>query len=163
MSAPRDQARPLPLYLDGQGLHIGRHLSVTFQRTLRIPDDGGSYPLPPGLGSFPIRRVEDYAERVPASWRAHGGVFLPMYQREAMWLSFQAHWPPVALKLGVGNVNAISGARWTDALDTADQDYLVCPDQPWLDGINSGDGTIRQFVAMPLGHGLHRRGPGNGA
>ena len=33
------------------------------------------------------------------------------------------------------------------------QDYVVCPDQPWLDGINAGDGYIRQFVAMPLGMG----------
>jgi hypothetical protein len=30
---------------------------------------------------------------------------------------------------------------------------LVCPDQPWLDGCNIGDGAIRQFVAMPLGKG----------
>ena len=27
------------------------------------------------------------------------------------------------------------------------------PDQPWLDGINAGDGFIRQFVAVPLGLG----------
>lgn len=33
------------------------------------------------------------------------------------------------------------------------QDYLVCPDQPWLDGINVSQGVIRQFVAMPLGRG----------
>ena len=143
----------LPIHLDGDTLHLGPHLAVTFQRTLRIPDDGSSYPLPPGLGSFPLRRVEDYAERVPESWRARGGVFLPMYQREAMWLSFRAHWPPVALKVGVGKVNAISGRGWTASLDTAHQDYIVCPDQPWLDGINSGTGTIRQFVAMPLGMG----------
>ena len=67
---------------------IGERFSVRFMRTLRIPDDGGEYPLPPGLGTFPIRRVADYRERVPESWREHGGVFLPMYQREAMWLSF---------------------------------------------------------------------------
>jgi hypothetical protein len=33
------------------------------------------------------------------------------------------------------------------------QNYIVCPNQPWLDGINVGDGIIRQFVAMPLGEG----------
>ena len=58
-----------------------------------------------------------------------------------------------ALKVGVGKVNALSGSAWTDELDARDQDYVVCPDQPWLDGINSGEGTIRQFVAMPLGMG----------
>ena len=28
------------------------------------------------------------------------------------------------------------------------------PDQPWLDGFNVGKGTVRQFVAAPLGEGL---------
>ncbi|MEJ7783755.1 MAG: hypothetical protein WKF96_03055 [Solirubrobacteraceae bacterium] len=147
------RARTLPIRLDQDRLYIGNHLSISFQRTVRIPDDGGSYPLPPGLGQFPIRRVQDYAERVPESWRARGGVFLPMYQREAMWLSCSGGWPPVALKVGIGKVNAVSGKAWDETLDGRDQDYLVCPDQPWLDGINSGEGTIRQFVAMPLGMG----------
>jgi hypothetical protein len=52
----------------GDRLLIGR-LDITFQRTLRIPDDGTTYPLPPGLGQFPIRKVEDYANRVAESWR----------------------------------------------------------------------------------------------
>lgn len=59
----------------------------------------------------------------------------------------------MALKVGVGKFDAISGEDWTESLDAKKQNYLVCPDQPWLDGINSGDGTIRQFVAMPLGMG----------
>ena len=35
---------------------------------------------------------------------------------------------------------------------------LVVPDQPWLDGINAGNGFIRQVVAMPLGGLSLRRG-----
>lgn len=138
-------------------IRIGRHLTVSFQRTLRIPDDGGTYPLPPSLGTFPICRVSDHARRVPASWREHGGVFIPMYQREALWLSFGgAHWRPTALKVAVGKVNAISGRRWDERLAAGtddEQDYVVCPEQPWLDGINAGAGYVRQFVAMPLGMG----------
>ena len=131
------------------------NLSIAFHRTLRIPDDGGHYPLPPSLGRFPVDRVVDYAERVPQSWRAHGGVFIPMYQREAAWLSFSApHWRPQALKVAVGMVNAVSGEPWSQPIVVAgEQDYLVCPPQPWLDGINAGDGVVRQFVAMPLGMG----------
>lgn len=133
-------------------LTIGR-LSIGFHRTLRIPDDGRDYPLPPSLGHFPIHRVEDYANRVPESWRAHGGVFIPMYQREAAWLSFSAPpWRPQALKVAVGMVNAVSGEPWRERI-SREQDYLVCPPQPWLDGINAGDGIVRQFVAMPLGMG----------
>lgn len=151
--------RPLPVRVEHDVIRIGRHFTVSFQRTLRIPDDGRTYPLPPSLGQFPLRRVADYANRVPASWRARGGVFIPMYQREALWMSFSgAHWRPTAVKIAIGKVNAVSGHPWSEALAGGTepggaQDYLVCPNQPWLDGINAGDGFIRQFVAMPLGSG----------
>lgn len=135
-------------------IQIGKHFSVSFQRTLRLPDDGKVYPLPPGLGAFPICKVEDYADRVPTAWREQGGVFIPMYQREALWLQFRgASWRPNAVKIGVGKINAVTGQPWSETLNRSPQDYLVCPDQPWLDGINAGDGFIRQFVAMPLGMG----------
>jgi hypothetical protein len=136
--------------LPGNVLEI-EGLRLTFQRTLRIPDDGRHYPLPPGLGAFPLRRVDDHASRVPADWTAHGGVFLPMYQREAMWLSFSG--APRALQIGVGKVCAVSGGIFGADLRSKPQNYVVTGAQPWLDGIASGKGTIRQFVAMPLGHG----------
>jgi hypothetical protein len=135
-------------------VRLGERLSVSFQRTLRIPDDGRPYPLPPSLGPFAVHHVEDHAHRVPAAWRREGGVFIALYQREALWLGFDgAAWKPNALKVGVGQINALSGARWDDELREGPQDYLVCPDQPWLDGINDGSGLVRQFVAMPLGLG----------
>lgn len=134
-------------------LRIGE-VRIQFQRTLRIPDDGRSYPLPPGLGAFPIRRVDDYLDRVPAHWRQRGGVFIPMYQREAMWIRFMApHHKPRAIKVGIGKVCALTGLPWSESLRTHPQDYVVAPTQPWLDGIFAGEGTIRQFVAMPLGMG----------
>jgi len=71
-------------------IHPKARLKVTFNRTLRIPDDGQSWPLPPGLGEFPLRHVDDYKEQVPASWLEHGGVMMPMYQAEATWLSFDS-------------------------------------------------------------------------
>jgi hypothetical protein len=137
---------------------FGPRFSLTFERTLRIPDDGRDYPLPPGLGHFPVRRVADHADRVPATWREHGGVFIPMYQREAMWLNF--HDGPNAVKVAVGKVNAITGEPYDARL--AD-DYVVVPTQPWLDGINAGDGFIRQFVAMPLGMGYTVEGQVTGS
>ena len=127
-------------------------VTISFQRTLRIPDDGRTYPLPPGLGEFPLRHVRDYAHRVPAAWAKRGGVLLPMYQREAMWLSFGG--APHALQIGIGKVCAVSGEPWSDNLRADPQNYVVTGTQPWLDGIASGNGSIRQFVAMPLGKGL---------
>lgn len=144
----------LPVKLERDRIEIGK-LGIVFHRTLRLPDDGNTYPLPASLGQFPIHRVEDYARAVPQSWLEHGGVFLPMYQREAMWMSFAGqHWRPQALKVAVGMVNAVSGEPWQQEIrEGAKQDYLVCPPQPWLDGINAGSDMIRQFVAMPLGMG----------
>ncbi|MCP4379316.1 MAG: hypothetical protein GY794_24490 [bacterium] len=34
------------------------------------------------------------------------------------------------------------------------QDYVVIPEQPWLDGFNVTEDYIRQFVAMALGEGF---------
>ena len=144
----------LKITIKDHRIHIGERFSVEFQRTLRIPDDGNIYPLPPGLGNFPVRCVADYLDRVPDTWEKLNSFFIPMYQREALWLGFNGvHWKPNAVKVGVGKINAISGEVWNEQLHEDPQDYIVCPDQPWLDGINVGKGFIRQFVAMPLGLG----------
>lgn len=135
-------------------VHPEAKLTVTFHRTLRIPDDGRDYPLPPSLGAFPLRHVDDFGERVPAAWRRHGGVMLPMYQAEAAWLGFQAHAGyPFAVQVSTGKVDALTGEGWRESLSRDPQNFLEVPGQPWLDGYVVAKGTIRQFVAMPLGSG----------
>ncbi|MFB7365159.1 hypothetical protein [Streptomyces hydrogenans] len=138
--------------IEGNTLLLGEGARVRFIRTLRLPETG-THRLPPGLGEFPLRRVEDHPDTVPEQWRAKGGVMLPVYLREAMWLSFAGSPEPSALQVGVGKVCAISGEKWTGKLSRRPQNYVVLPRQPWLDGINSGKGTVRQFVAVPLGMG----------
>lgn len=125
-------------------IHLNQHCSLSLQRTLRIPDDGGEYPLPPSLGTFAPHPTGE------------NEYVVPMRRGEATWLSFETPWwRPHALKVGIGNVDAISGEGFDpDRLRSDEQDYVVVPDQPWLDGINCGDGFIRQFVAVPLGAGL---------
>jgi len=135
-------------------IRIGARFAVSFQSTLRIPDDGRTYLLPPGLGVFPIFKVDDYAERVPPLLRAQGGAFIAMYKREALWLGFDAApWKPSVVRVAVGRINAVSGEEHRAGLRADPQTYIVCPDQPWLDGIKTGPGSVRQFVAMPLGQG----------
>ena len=141
-------------------VHKDAKLTIHFQRTLRIPDNANTYPLPPGLGAFPLRHVDDYSTNVPGDWADHGGVFMPMYQSEAMWISFQANYSnernasyPFAVKIYTGKINAVTGERFVNGLNDDDQDYMVVPGQPWLDGYCIEKGTIRQFVAMPLGDG----------
>ena len=135
-------------------IHKDAVLHIDFQRTLRIPDDDRDYSLPPGLGRFPLRHVDDFAGRIPAPWPLHGGVMLPMYQAEAMWLNFTAPCDyPFAVKVATGKINAVTGEPWADGLHREPQDYLSIPEQPWLDGYCVEKGIIRQFVAMPLGAG----------
>ena len=142
-------------------VHPEARLRITLQRTLRIPEDDQSYPLPPGLGRFPIRHIDDYRDRVPASSIRRGGVIVPMYQSEALWISFdsdtipdhRAEYPFV-VQIAAGKINAVSGENWQEGLTANPQSYVVVPKQPWLDGFNIGRGIVRQFVAMPLGSGF---------
>jgi len=69
----------MKILVRNNALYFGDGFSIMFQRTLRIPDDGKIYPLPPGLGLFPILKVRVYYEHVPATWREHGCVFIPWY------------------------------------------------------------------------------------
>jgi len=141
-------------------VHPEARLTIDFQRTLRIPDDDNDYPLPPGLGRFPIKHVDDYRKEVPSLWIEHGGVMLPMYQSEALWLSFNSEYLrdhgtsyPFAIKVATGKINAVTGKDWRDGLQNDPQDYMVSSKQRWLDGYCFEKGFIRQFVAMPLGSG----------
>ncbi len=142
-------------------VHPSARLTIGFQRTLRIPDDDSDYPLPPGIGAFPLRHADDFAANIPSDWLQRGGVMLPMYQSEAMWIYFRPFKDPerevsypFAVKIATGKINAVSGSGWHKGLHRKpDQDYVVIPEQPWLDGYCVEKGIIRQFVAMPLGSG----------
>lgn len=149
-------------------VHQHAHCEIEFMRTLRIPDDNHSYPLPPQLGRFPVRAVDDHLDQIPPDWVRHGGVFMPMYQSEALWITlFSVEKAalyklrrnvdrlrfayPCAVKIATGKVNAISGEPWRNSLNTGPQDYVVIPHQRWLGGYNVANGLVRQFVATPLG------------
>ncbi|MBW8004058.1 MAG: hypothetical protein FVQ80_19045 [Planctomycetes bacterium] len=134
-------------------VHEDASCQVEFIRTLRIPDDNRDYPLPPGFDNFPLDHIDDYEANIPDSWRMHGGIFFPMYQAEAMWINFDGDYP-MAIKVATGKMNAVTGEVWKNELTRNPQDYLVVPDQPWLDGFCVEKGLIRQFVCMPLGEGF---------
>ncbi|TFY61138.1 hypothetical protein EVJ58_g4686 [Rhodofomes roseus] len=133
-------------------------VNIQFQRTIRVPDNNKVQALPPNMGAFEVYNVADFADRLPKSVVSKGGVFIAMYQREAMWISFshpygtgQHH----AVKVSVGGVNALTG-KPQDMYSEGHQDYLAINNnsgQLWLDGICTAPGIVQQFVAMPLGHG----------
>lgn len=141
--------------LENNSSSFDTDLSISFCRTLRIPDDGKRYPLPASLGDFPIYDVSDYADKVPDEWNQRAGVFIPMYQREAMFIDFHnsEDWEPKIVKIATGKINAITGEEWHQSILESEQDYVVVPPQVWLDGYKTGRNVVRQFVAMPLGEG----------
>ncbi len=59
-----------------------------------------------------------------------------------------------ALRIFVGRINAVSGLLMGDELPHINdkeikQDYVIVPQQRWVDGICVMSGVVRQFVAMP--------------
>ena len=46
----------LEVNIEQQRIRIGQRFSVSFQRTLRIPDDGRTYPLHRDLALFPCSK-----------------------------------------------------------------------------------------------------------
>ncbi|KAH7066018.1 integral membrane protein [Paraphoma chrysanthemicola] len=159
-------AEPLDVKLLNDAVMVNDDLKISFRRTIRVPDNQETAYLPPDLGTFPLKPVSAYTNKLTPSMTAKGGLFFPMYQSEAMWINFSCnHTQDYMIKIYVGNVNAISGEP---AIETAAtklrrqqnksakksfQDYVVVPGQLWLDGIANSDGTVRQFVAMPFGSG----------
>jgi hypothetical protein len=145
----------LVVQIEPESIRIDAHFVVSFKRTLRLPEDGKLHKTPPNFGAFPIYRVEEFAERLPESWPRERSAFIPMYQREGLYVRFENEkpWQPYAVKVSIGGINAISGEPQSNSLRAEPQDYLVCPPQLWLDGIYTDRGTTRQFVAMPLGSG----------
>ncbi len=152
-------------YIDIGGVRLN------LQRTCRVPP-GQLNSLPVGIGSFPVYKVSDFRSGAPEQWR-DDGFFMPMYRQEAMWMSFSRGYNehPHAMIVGAGNINAVSGIPFDPKLNNfgkkrlhkgsgelkielaKDQNYLVIPPQPWIDGWKAEDGKIYQFVAAEMGSG----------
>ena len=56
-------------------------LSISFQRTVRVADNGETNDLPPSLGTFPIYETESYEDKLPKHMAGKPGYFIPMYRK----------------------------------------------------------------------------------
>ncbi|OOQ82021.1 hypothetical protein PEBR_40658 [Penicillium brasilianum] len=171
----RDQDVVFNIEYDGKGqnsLIIDDALQLVFHRTVRMPDDDRLHSLPASVGTFPLYNTEDYADRLPENILEKGGLFLPMWQREALWIELsrpkssytsRRSSQTYAIRVYVGQINAVSGKNMMEErANRQEQDYLVFPGQPWIDGICVTTGVVRQFVAMPLGSGYTVEGQKTG-
>src|SRR5512132_3535098 len=107
----------LDVQLQPESIRVGEHFVISFKRTLRIPDDGKLHKAPPNFGVFPIYRVSDHPTSISVPYM-EDGAFIPMYQREALYIRFEneAPWQPHAVKVALGGINAISGETHTNTL-----------------------------------------------
>jgi hypothetical protein len=70
---------------DDLTIRAGRSsLSISFKRTVRVPDNGKTNNLPPGLGSFPLYNVADFSNVLPQEMVEKGGLFFAMYRKSSL-------------------------------------------------------------------------------
>lgn len=111
----------------------GQH-EIKLHKTLRIPNDGQTYPLPPDLGCFQIKET------------SLNRFTIAMAQNEAMWISFGKGETRAAVQVFAGVRNAITG-KLVGELEAATQNYCPVPEQLWLDGFLTENDRVSQFVA----------------
>ena len=114
--------------IDTDRIRIGPRFAVTLHRTLRIPDDGGAYPLaarPRHVSRCGACRRLSPIESLP-SWPS-GGAFIAMYQREAHVDRVSRRVVEAECRDGRGRaaVNALTGERDGPELSHDPQNYLV--------------------------------------
>jgi hypothetical protein len=64
-----------------EAIRVSRHsdgetqkLEMSLRRTIRAPDNGGVYELPPDMGAFPIYNIREYDSKLPLALVEKGGV-----------------------------------------------------------------------------------------
>ena len=146
-------------------VHPQATLEIEFHRTLRIPDDGKDYPLPPGLGKFAVRDVDDFEATVPQTWIEHGGVMLPMYQSEALWLRFASRYIdsrrvryPFAVKIAAGKIKPKPVDPAGEGGEGGERDRLVRDGWGKRRAAGSKEGGTRAVGVHAKGGGRLQRG-----
>ncbi|KAF7929818.1 uncharacterized protein EAE97_009415 [Botrytis byssoidea] len=93
----------------------GDTLDISFRRTILDPESGNRLKVPPDFGPLPIYPVDSYKDKFDRSISTKDGLFIPVYQREAMWINFESN-GFFAVKVIVDGVNAVSGELSTESL-----------------------------------------------
>jgi hypothetical protein len=66
--------------LKDDAIVVNGDLSISFRRTIRVPDTKETSYLPPNLGAFPLKPVSQYRKSLAPGMVAKRGVFFPMYR-----------------------------------------------------------------------------------
>ncbi len=146
-------------------------MTITFEKAFRAARTGLEASKLSTGAKFPLKHIDDYAEKIPDALLKRGGVILPMHQSEALAIRFMPHkaqaadgslykndddksWYPFIVAVGCGLINAVSGGGIKDKLSANPQNYLFIEEPATLYGMNDRSGATRQFIASPLGKGI---------
>lgn len=137
-----DYVKENKIIIGNDYIEINNDLEIYFNKTIKVPNDGKIYNLPPSMGRFKLEKNNDYTTA------------LKMRENEATWIKFNTS-KNYAIMVKAGNLNAVSGIV-DNKLSQNPQNYLSLPSQLWFDGIcvkRKNDGQkqinlVRQFVAV---------------
>ncbi|MGV9709925.1 hypothetical protein ACWDTI_04600 [Gordonia sp. NPDC003424] len=125
-------------------VHEDAELFIEFIRTLRMPGDDTTNIAVPGIGSLNVIAAGACRRPAPQHWHADD-VVLPLWQSEAATINFAAGYP-FLVRVGVDDINAITGTPLASAPDFTAVDHLEMHTQSRVTGYRTADGAIRQFV-----------------
>lgn len=126
---------------------------VDVHKTDVVSVDDLAHSLPPSRGIFDGFKVADY--NCPPEW-SKDGFFIPVEENQPMWFDFRRNHDECACLPSVQRLNPVTGEPADlEAGITKDpeQNYLVLPEQLWLDGY-AKDGKVYQFMVTKEGIGL---------
>ncbi len=125
---------------------------VSLHKTDKINVDDDAHTLPPDKGCFAEYRVSDYF--CPEEW-SKDGIFVPVEESQPLWIDFRGN-TECAVLCSVQKINPVTGEPSDlegGLKKDPSQNYLVLPEQRWLDGY-SNQGKVYQFVVTKAGEGL---------
>lgn len=59
--------------MGGNYVLINNDLQISFERTIRVPDNAHASHLPPSLGSFTLKPISNFSSRIDPAMAAKGG------------------------------------------------------------------------------------------
>lgn len=129
-------------------IHFGASLTLRLERILRRQGGNEDTAEEPGLGFFTLHAWGEGGRGRPFLAGRRASVFVYVGRREAVRVCLTGRgWKPNAVKLGWGEVNAITGTRWWVPPSDGPRDYLVCPPEAGLSSGFVGPHDRGQFVA----------------
>jgi hypothetical protein len=117
--------------------------TMTLKKTIRLADDEEYIVTPPDRGNFPFYM------------QGHQRI-VPIGSKEVLCFNFLGNQDDVAVKLLLGDMNAITGEEETGEArvtlknkgpDGARQNYMMVPGQRWLDSFKH-NGVVGRFTAQ---------------